>query len=70
MGALVIALLFNPMSYQILKDYIELVFTWTAIVAGMWCAGFLLYNTFKVGKVTVPKKSKKSVVKSSEYIDS
>lgn len=69
MLALILALFFNPMSYEILKDYIEWGFNIIAILATAWVLGFLLYKVLKPEKVNLPKKTKKSVVKSKEYID-
>jgi hypothetical protein len=61
MIALVTAGLFNPLSYEILKDYIELVFTTISLIAAAWCVGFLLYKVLKPEVVnTTPKKTKKT----------
>lgn len=70
MGALILALLFNPMSYQILKDYIEVFFNVIAGVSTVWVLGFLLYKVLKPERVNVKPKTKKQKVKTSQYIDS
>jgi hypothetical protein len=54
--ALVLALLFNPMSYEILKDYIEWGFNIIALISTAWCMGFLLYKALKPEKINIPKK--------------
>jgi len=69
MGALILALFFNPMSYEILKNYIEWGFNIIALVCTVWVVGFLLYKVLKPEQVNIKPKSKKSVVKSKEYLD-
>lgn len=63
MGALILALLFNPMSYQILKDYIEVFFNVIAGVSTVWVLGFLLWKVLRPEQVNIPKKAKKTTPK-------
>lgn len=68
MGALVAALLFNPMVVEILDEYFKWAYSAISIAATVWCVGFLLFCTFKSGQVKTPKK-KKSSVKNTDYIE-
>lgn len=68
MLALVLALLFNPMVVEILQDYFKWAYTGISVLCTIWVLGFLLYKVFKPEQVTIPKKNKKSVVKSKEYL--
>lgn len=70
MFALVGAILFNPMAVQILDEYFKTGYTVISIACTVWVLGYLLKKVLTPEKVNLPKKSKKSVVKSSEYLDS
>lgn len=70
MAALICAILFNPMSVAILDEYFKWAYTGISVLCTLWVLGYLLKKVFTPEKVNVPKKSKKSVVKSKEYIDS
>lgn len=63
MVALITFGVFNPMSYQILKDYIELVFNGIAILSIIWVLGFLLYKVLKPENVNIPKEAKNTTPK-------
>ena len=69
MTAIVLALLFNPMTVQVLDNYFKWAYTGISLVATAWVIGFLLYKVLKPEQVKIPKKGKKNVVKSKEYID-
>lgn len=68
MGALVAAGIFNPMSYEILKDYIEIFFNVIAGVSTLWVLGFLLWKVLRPEQVTIPKKAKKTTPKFIETV--
>ena len=60
MVAIILAMLFNPGSYQILKDYIEIFFNVIAGVSTLWIIGFLMWKVLRPEQVNIPKKKKKS----------
>jgi len=66
MVAIILAMLFNPGSYQILKDYIEIFFNVIAGVSTLWVLGFLLWKVLRPEQVNIPKKAKKTTPK---YLD-
>lgn len=68
--AAIIGMLFNPMSYEILKDYIEWGFNILALACLAYACGFFLVKALTPEKVNIPKKNKKKVVKDTQYIDS
>jgi hypothetical protein len=63
MIALILALFFNPMAYQVLKDYIEMFFTGISVVATLWVIGYLLKKVLTPEQVNIPKKAKKTTPK-------
>lgn len=70
MGALVGALLFNPMVVEILDDYFKWAYTIISIACTVWVSGYLLKKVLTPEQVQVPSKSKKQKVKPSQYLDS
>jgi hypothetical protein len=67
MIALILALFFNPLAYQVLKDYIEMFFTSISVVATLWVVGYLLKKVLTPEPVNYKPKGKQKV-KSKEYI--
>lgn len=63
MVALVCALLFNPMSVEILDDYFKWAYTIISLVCTMWVLGYLLKKVLTPEKVNIPKKAKKTTPK-------
>jgi small neutral amino acid transporter SnatA (MarC family) len=68
MAALIIALLFNPLSFEVLLEYFRWSTTALSIAASAWVIGFLLYKVFRPEKVNT-KKNKKQQVKATEYLE-
>lgn len=70
MGAIIVALLFNPMSVEILDAYFKWAYTIISIAATIWVIGYLLKKVLTPEKIKIPKKNKKSSVKTTDYIKS
>lgn len=67
MVALPLAITTNPMLVEIFWEWYKLLFTGIFIVTTVYLAAFLLYKVLKPEKIAIPKKSKKQVVKTSQY---
>jgi len=64
MGALILGLLFNPMSVEILDNYFKWAYTIISVLCAAWVAGFILYSVFRTEKTKIPVvKSKRSQAK-------
>ncbi len=60
MGALIGALLFNPMVVEILDEYFKWGYTVISLACTAWVLGYLLKKVLTPEKVNIPKKKKKS----------
>lgn len=64
MVALIVALLLNPLSFEVLLEYFRMASTGLSLLATAWVVGFLGYKVFRPERVNIPKKStKKSTTK-------
>lgn len=64
----ILALMLNPLTVQVFLEYILWVFTGLSILFGTYFCIFALYAAFSMHRVNIPKKSKKNVVKSKDYL--
>ena len=69
MVAMPLAITMNPLTVEIFLDWYKLLFTGISVLAVTYIVLFTLYSVFKPQPVNIPKKGKKSVVKSKEYLD-
>lgn len=68
MIALPLALTTNPMLVEIFWEWYKLLFTGIFIITTAYLVVFLLYKVLKPEKLNIPSKTKKSKVKSTQYI--
>jgi hypothetical protein len=59
----------NPMTVEIFIDWYKWLFAGLSALAVVYIVVFTLYHAFKPTEVSIPKKSKKSKVKTSEYLE-
>lgn len=69
MGALICAILFNPMAVEILDDYFKIAYSVISVLCTLWVLGYLLKKIFTPEKVNIPKKKKSSKVHSQQYLE-
>ncbi len=70
MVAMPLAKTTKPMNIKIFLEWYKWLFTGISAVAVLYIVIFTLYMCFKPTEVKVPKKTAKSKVKASQYIDS
>lgn len=67
--AIVGAMLFNPASVEILDEYFKHFYTIVWLGCTAWVVIYLLKKVLTPEKVNIPSKSKKSKVKTKEYLE-
>ena len=60
-GAIVSALMFNPMAVEILEDYFKMAYTIIWLGSSFWAMGYLLVKVLTPDPINIPKKKKKSL---------